>query len=378
MKKLPVGIQSFSELVRKDYLYIDKTREIHKLLTLAGKYYFLSRPRRFGKSLLVSTLNELFTGNRELFKGLWIEDKIQWETHPVIHLDFTRVAAGSPEQLEETLCRLLEEKATHLGLSLAPARYSSEKLRTLIEKAAVQTQAVVLIDEYDKPIIDHIDNLETAVANRNVLKQFFGVLKSLDQNLHFVFLTGVSKFSRVSVFSDLNNLNDITVDDNYAVLLGYTQEELNRYFSGHIDALSKKLRISRHHLLEQLKLWYNGYSWDGDHFLYNPFSILNLFDKKRFGNYWFATGTPTFLVNHIRSRNRNIMELENVKVDDATFECYDLDNLEVVRSKRVVSKAFPCRLHHTRAGNFARKLISGTGFDPETKNIGQYLVEKFS
>ncbi|MCP5046551.1 MAG: AAA family ATPase, partial [bacterium] len=191
-------------------------------------------------------------------------------------------------------------------------------------------QVVVLIDEYDKPIINHIEEPGTAIANRNVLKNLFGVLKGLDEYIRFVFLTGVSKFARVSIFSDLKNLNDITVGRNYATLLGYTQDELVRYFSDHIDLFSKDSGMSRQHLLEQFKLWYNGYSWDGENFLYNPFSILNLFDKNQFGNYWFATGTPTFLINHIRSRNKNIAELENVKVDDSIFESYDIDNLEVV------------------------------------------------
>ncbi|MCP5049492.1 MAG: ATP-binding protein [bacterium] len=329
MKKLPIGIQSFKELIGGGYLYIDKTRDIHNLLTLAGKYYFLSRPRRFGKSLLVSTLKEVFSGNRELFKGLWIYDKIPWQKHPVIHLDFTRLEFDEADSLKQSIITHLDKIAAVHKIQLDAPGYKS-RFDQLIEKLSQFGQVVILIDEYDKPIINHIENLEVAEANRDVLKNLFGVLKGLDEYIRFVFLTGVSKFARVSIFSDLNNLNDITIDDCFATLLGYTQDELTGYFSHHIDALSKKMGLSREHLLEQLKLWYNGYSWDGRNFLYNPFSILNLFQKKRFRNYWFATGTPTFLVNHIRSRNQNIQVLENIEVDDAVFESYDINNLEVV------------------------------------------------
>ncbi|MCP5053576.1 MAG: ATP-binding protein, partial [bacterium] len=329
MKKLPIGIQSFSELIGGGYLYIDKTRDIHKLLTKAGKYYFLSRPRRFGKSLLVSTLKEVFSGNRELFKGLWIYDKIPWQKHPVIHFDFTRLSFKDSDTLERSIINHLDKIGAAHNIQLDAPDYKT-RFDQLIEKLSQHGQVAVLIDEYDKPIINHIENPETAKANRDVLKNLFGVLKGLDQYIRFVFLTGVSKFSRVSIFSDLNNLNDITVGENYGTLLGYTQEELTRYFSRHIDVFAKKFGFPRNHLLEKLKLWYNGYSWDGRNFVYNPFSILNLFDKNEFSNYWFATGTPTFLVNHIRSRNKNIMEVEQIKVSNAIFDSYDIDNLEIV------------------------------------------------
>ncbi|MCP5047253.1 MAG: AAA family ATPase, partial [bacterium] len=282
--------------------YIDKTEGIYNLISSGGQYYFLSRPRRFGKSLLVSTLKELFSGNRELFKGLWIYDKIEWEKHPVIHLDFTQLEFKDSDTLERSLFNQMGEIAATHKIQLDAPGYKTRFIQ-LIKKLAAHGQVVILIDEYDKPIIDHIQNIETAKDNRNVLKNLFGVLKGLDEYIRFFFLTGVSKFSKVSIFSDLNNLDDITVDDNHATLLGYTQDELTGYFSDYIDGLSKKSGMSRERLLEYLKLWYNGYSWDGKNFLYNPFSILNLFRKKRFSNYWFATGTPTFLVNHIRSRN---------------------------------------------------------------------------
>jgi hypothetical protein len=316
-------------MIKGNYLYIDKTKDIYNLLASGGQYYFLSRPRRFGKSLLVSTLKELFSGNRELFKGLWIYDKIQWKKHPVIHLDFTRLELKDSSSLERSLLDFIDKTGTAYGVQLDAPDYKS-RFDQLIEKLSQQGEVVILVDEYDKPIINHIENPETAKANRDVLKNLFGVLKGLDEYIRFVFLTGVSKFSRVSVFSDLNNLNDITIGAKHATIVGYTQDELTRYFDDRIDVFSQEPGMSREYLLEQLKLWYNGYSWDGKNFLYNPFSILNLFDKNQFGNYWFATGTPTFLINHIRSRNKPIMELEEVKVDESVFDSYDIESLEVV------------------------------------------------
>ena len=329
MKKLPIGIQSFSELIGGGYLYVDKTRDIHNLLTLAGKYFFLSRPRRFGKSLLVSTLQELFSNNRELFKGLWIYDKIEWKTHPVIHLDFTQLELDNKEVLVQSVNEMLDEVGDAYGIRLEASGYKTRFAR-LIKKLSAQGTVVILIDEYDKPIIQHIEKIQQAKDNREVLKNLFGVLKGLDKYIRFVFLTGVSKFSRVSIFSDLNNLSDITINSKYAGMLGYTQDELTGYFSDRIDLFTKAHGMSREHLLDRLKLWYNGYSWDGKSFVYNPFSMLTLFDNNQFSNYWFATGTPTFLVNHIRNREKNIRDLENVKVSNTVFDSYDIENLEII------------------------------------------------
>ncbi|MCP5049420.1 MAG: AAA family ATPase, partial [bacterium] len=267
----------------------DKTKDIYNLIASGGQYYFLSRPRRFGKSLLVSTLKEVFSGNRELFKGLWIYDKIEWKKHPVIHLDFTQLEFKDSETLERSIFDLLDEIAAANDIQLDAPGYKTRFIQ-LIKKLSQQGQVAVLIDEYDKPIIDHIENPGIAKDNLAILQDLFGVLKGLDKYIRFVLLTGVSKFSMASDFSGLNNLNDITIDNNYATFLGFTQDELTRYFSAHIDGLSKNAGMSREQLLEQLKLWYNGYSWDGRNFVYNPFSILNLFRKQRFSNYWFATG----------------------------------------------------------------------------------------
>ena len=331
MKHLPIGVQTFSKLIKGNYLYIDKTREIYTLLASGGQYYFLSRPRRFGKSLLISTLKELFSGNKELFKGLWIYDKIEEKTYPVIHIDFLGSKYNSEKELNETLEYLIDQNAAAHGLVLKEKGYD-RRFRELIMETSKKNQVVILVDEYDKPIIDFIEtgSKEIARENQKVLKKFYSIIKSSDQYIRFVFITGVSKFSKVSVFSDLNNLRDITVSGQFASLLGYTETELRYYFEPYLTEIAAETGDSPDQLLEKIRKWYNGYSWDGKSFVYNPFSILNLFTEKRFGNFWFATGTPTFLINHIKNRKQDITALERQEVDGSIFESYDIENLEVV------------------------------------------------
>jgi len=329
MKKLPVGIYTFSDFVKDNYLYIDKTKEIYKLFTGGGRYYFLARPRRFGKSLLVSTLNEIFSGNKELFKGLWIEDKIDWKSYPVILINFLGARYESKEELMNTLEYLLDQNAQFHGIELKEKGFD-KRFKELIMELSKKDRVVILVDEYDKPIIDFIEKNKQKIAmgNRDVLKTFYSVIKWADKYLKFVFITGVSKFSRVSIFSDLNNLDDITIDDRFSTLLGCTHEELSTYFSYHLDHLSRKLGMSKKELLGHMKHWYNGYSWDGRNFLYNPFSILKLFSKNRFGNYWFTTGTPSFLIDHIKNRRLDINRLEREEADESIFDRFDIENLE--------------------------------------------------
>lgn len=329
-KKLPIGIQTFSKLIEQDYLYIDKTQSIHRLLTQGGHYYFLSRPRRFGKSLLVSTLKEIFSGNRELFKDLWIYDKIQWTPHPVIHLDFLNISYKTPEILEKSLGDRLVEIASENHIQL-PADYDSKaKFARLIKELSSKGDVVILVDEYDKPIIDFIDQPAIAHKNRDYLKDFYSVLKGSDQYIRFAFLTGVSKFSKVSVFSDLNNLDDITLDESFPTLLGCTEDELLFYFEDRIEQLANKTNepaSGNKRTLREIREWYNGYSWDGAHFIYNPLSLLNLFSRLEYDNYWFTTGTPAFLIKILKERGINIREFESVEVDSSSFETYDIENI---------------------------------------------------
>jgi hypothetical protein len=319
MKNLPIGLQTFSKLITGNYLYVDKTKYIYNLVAEGGQYYFLARPRRFGKSLLLSTLYEIFSGNQELFKGLWIEDKIQWQKHPLIHIDFTALEYETPELLKRSIEETLEKIGKEYGVRLTSVSYKT-RFAELIEKLSPQGRVVILIDEYDKPIIDKIQQQETCPGNRNILKEFYSVIKSSDRYVKFAFLTGVSKFSRVSVFSGLNNLNDITLDEKYAAMLGYTEEELRRYFPV-LDAEEERL--------DKVRYWYNGYSWDGRHFVYNPLSILLYFEKNAFNNYWFTTGTPTFLVEMIKEKGIPVAEIEHIEADNTIFESFDIDNIEL-------------------------------------------------
>ena len=326
MKKLPIGLQDFARLRKEDFLYVDKTELLYQLAT-GGVYYFLSRPRRFGKSLLVSTLSELFQGQRELFEGLWIEDHWDWsKTYPVITL---RLNQGTYKVtgLEAFLTEELRLQAEAYGLELQGTAYPSQ-LRHLVTTLSKQYgQVVVLIDEYDKPILDYLHDIPQAEHHREVLKNFYSVLKPLDPHLRFVLLTGVSKFSRVSIFSELNNLKDLTVHSQYATLLGCTQEELEHYFAERLDQLAPQFG-GREALLTQIKQWYNGYSWDAKHFVYNPFSILNFFDRASFENFWFETGTPTFLVKLLKREQK--YDFEQVLASAAALGSFELDRLHPV------------------------------------------------
>lgn len=329
MKKLPIGIQEFSKIRKKNFIYVDKTEQIYNLIEGAG-YYFLSRPRRFGKSLLVSTLKELFLGNKELFKGLFIENKIEWETYPVIHLDFAKSNYKSLG-LEKAIQDRLYYQASLYEIKLEKQDIS-DQLEELIKKLhdKFQKRVVLLIDEYDKPIIDFLgkDEIHIAEENRSIMKNFYTPIKSLDNYLRFFFLTGVSKFSKVSIFSDLNHLSDITVDARFSTLVGYTQKELEYYFDDYIDLLSKKNKLTKKETLEKLKEWYNGYSWTGEERVYNSFSVMNALLKSNFNNYWFETGTPTFLTKLMAESQ--YYDMDNTIMDLLTLGNFNISSIEPI------------------------------------------------
>jgi hypothetical protein len=300
LQNYPVGLQDFSEIRTRKYLYIDKTHLV-KQIAGNGKYYFLSRPRRFGKSLLISTFYYLFQGRKDLFEGLAIANDWDWsQTRPVIKISFSSIGhkdLGLTRAINEALDTIARSYEIELS-----AHFNSGKFNELIEKlAAKHGKVVVLIDEYDKPIIDYLGtDTAKAVENRETLKAFYSILKDADPFLELVFITGVSKFSRVSIFSDLNNLFDLTTNPNFADLCGITQAELDNNFV-------EELKITDTH---KLKKWYNGYSFGGANNVYNPFSILNFFATSgTFANYWFETGTPTFLIN--LTKNQQLYDFEN-------------------------------------------------------------------
>ncbi len=328
MKKLPAGESGFEKIRQGDWLYVDKTEIIHRLIS-EGTYFFLSRPRRFGKSLLVATLKALFEGRKDLFEGLWIYDRHDWEQkYPVIAISFNGIDYPNLG-LEAARRESLDIEAKTFGIVLE-AESAKSKFRELILELGKREKVVVLIDEYDKPILDYLHDYQQGDKNRDVLKSFFGVLKdtTVVDVLRFVFLTGVSKFSKVSVFSELNNLTDLTQHPNYTTLLGITQAELNTDFAEHIEALAKKLKISREALLEKAKHWYDGYSWDGINFVYNPFSLLHLFNTGKFSNYWFQSGTVSWVVKNLRLTQANLPALENMAVGPEFFEKFELSSLD--------------------------------------------------
>ena len=335
MRKYPIGLQSFKEIVTGGYVYVDKTAFIHQLVS-AGKYYFLSRPRRFGKSLLVSTLQALYEGKKELFAGLFIADKWDWsQTNPVIVVYFNSFTLRGND-LDAVLQNAMREQAKAQNIALT-TQFEGGNFKAgflfqeLIQKLHAKTgrKVVVLIDEYDKPIVDYLEEINIAEANRNTLKSFYGILKPADEHLELVLLTGVSKFAKVSVFSDLNNLRDISLDEDYSNIVGFTQLELEANFESEVKDFAQQKNITKDDFLLEIKRWYNGYSWGGESTVYNPFSLLNFFSNKgTFRNFWFSTGTPTWLVKQLY--NKRLFEFENVEATDFSLNSFDLQNLQPI------------------------------------------------
>lgn len=329
MKRLPIGIQTINKIIEDDYIYVDKTKVIYKLLQ--GGYFFLSRPRRFGKSLLISTIKEIFSGNKELFKNQWIYDKIEWNFHPVIHIDFSSIThSEGRENFKKNILLSLGNIASSYGITMETDDLKEclgEMVKKLHEKYG---KVVILIDEYDKPMIDYIEDINKSNENKELLAGFYETIKPLDKYLKFVFITGVSKFSKVSIFSRLNNLLDITMDEAYWDICGYSQNELEENFKEYIDVLVEKNSLAREDLLKKIKHWYNGYSWDGNNTVYNPFGILILFQQNKFKNHWFQTATPTFLIKLINSKNEPIEDYEGFRVGEEAFESYDIENIDPV------------------------------------------------
>lgn len=317
-KKLPIGIQTFADFRAENYAYVDKTPLIARLAE-EGRYYFLARPRRFGKSLLVDTLAEAFAGHREPFAGLHLEQHWDWERAcPVIRLDFGGGVLRQPAALDATLWDQLREHYEKFG---ATCRWSEIHLAfaRLIEAAHRQTgeRVVVLVDEYDKPILDNLERPDVARTMRDGLRNFYSVIKGQDAHLRFVLLTGVSKFSKVSLFSGLNNLKNITLDPRYATLCGYTHAELVAVFAEWLDGVD----------VAQVREWYNGYNFLGEP-VYNPFDVLLYLDGREFKAHWFETGTPSFLVERLKQGRRLIPALDGLRLSEELLGRFDVDQIE--------------------------------------------------
>jgi hypothetical protein len=330
MKRLPVGEQNFGVIRSLEMLYVDKTEQIYGILS-GSRYNFLSRPRRFGKSLTLSTIQCIYEGKKELFKDLWIENNWDWnQKHPVIHLSFNALDYRD-DKLEEALVDFLDQQAQRFDLSLKQPTAKGKLSELVLAVAQANAPVVLLIDEYDKPLIDYLDKteLEQAKKNRSILKNFYGSLNTneVQAAIRFFVITGVSKFSQVSLLSHLNYLSDLSLDPSANTLVGYTQEELQVNFDAYLDALNKKFpHLSRTDLIDKIRIKYNGYSWDGEQKVYNPFLILLLMKQLRFGDFWFKTGTPTFLLKVLKEQK--IYKVDDLQVPEILFDSYDLENLD--------------------------------------------------
>jgi len=317
-RRLPIGIQTFRKIWQENCYYVDKTAYIQRLLD-EGTHYFLSRPRRFGKSLFLDTLKELFEGNEPLFAGLYIRDRWDWSVrHPVVRLSFGSGNFKEPGYVETNLMAQLDAVERRAGIASDYAT-GPERLAHLLE--TLHTRAgqavVVLIDEYDKPILDALEVPEIARANRDFLRGLYAVIKDCDAHVRFAFITGVSKFSKVSLFSGLNNLTDITLEPEYSALCGYTDADLDAVFAPELPGLDR----------DQIRDWYNGYAWLGAERVYNPFDILLLFRRRRFDAYWFETGTPTFLIETLFKRRVSSLALDRMEGSSELLSTFDVDDM---------------------------------------------------
>ena len=331
MKALPIGIQDFESLRSGGYLYVDKT-EYYQRSFQDGKYFFLSRPRRFGKSMMLSTLKYLYQGKKELFKELWIEDKWNWEkTYPVIHVDLSQIDTIH-STLQIGLLTQIQEHAKKHGIKLNSEDAASAFRQLIQELGGASEKCIVLIDEYDKPITDYITEEDISAKHVKELKSFYGILKGADKYLHKVLITGVSKYGKVSIFSDLNNLEDISMKPQSALLCGYTQKDLEYYFEDFIVKFASQFEMSKADLLEQIRYWYNGFTFDTgmSETLYNPFSILNLFSRYDFKNFWYASGTPTFLTKLVKEEKIKPETLEFIQTSDMIFSSSDIEKLDAL------------------------------------------------
>ena len=319
LKKLPVGVYTLEKIINENYLYIDKTQIALNLIE-NNEYVFLSRPRRFGKSLFLDTLSEIFKGNKELFKGLYIYDKYDFKEYPVIKISFSG-GVYNKEDLNEHLLHVMKINQENLGIECENQTNASICFSELIIQAnkKYKSKVVVLIDEYDKPILDNITNPESAGEIRNSLRDFYTRIKDSDRYLKFAFLTGVSKFTKTSIFSGLNNITDITLNPRYGNICGYTQKDIETLFLPYLNGVD----------LKKLKEWYNGYNFLKDK-VYNPYNILLFIQKgKKYKNYWFESGTPTFLIKLIKEQNYVLPRLSDITVGEELINSFDVDNIRI-------------------------------------------------
>ena len=385
LKKLPLGIQSFRKIVEGGYIYVDKTQYIYDIINEAS-FYFLSRPMRFGKSLFIDTLSEAFSGDRELFKGLSLCDSdYSFENHPVLRLDMSKIANRTPELLENSLTAALGSKIKEEGLDINEGA-PSDMLMNLIESLHKKygKGVVVLIDEYDKPILDRLGSPEIADANRDIIRGFYGILKPMDPCLRLTFITGVSKFTKTSIFSEMNNLYDITLTEAYSNICGIPVEDLGRHFGEHIEALASLKSLSHiDSVHDEILKWYDGYSWNGEARVINPFSLLSFLMQKRFSSFWYSSGTPKFLMELIKSRPEGYANLKNLEIGEWSLDKFDIHKMEVepllfqtgyLTVKEILPKEMPS-VYVTDIPNFEVRLAFNLHILADFTEAGSTLAE---
>lgn len=387
--KYPIGIQSFEKIRTEGFAYVDKTAFVYKLAS-EGCYYFLSRPRRFGKSLLLSTMEAYFLGKKELFEGLAISKlENDWHKYPVMHLDLNTEMYNTTEALNNKLNLALSEWEDLYG-SNPNERSLGTRFEGVIRRASEKTcsQVVILVDEYDKPLLQAIGNKQLQDDYRNILKAFYGALKSADKYIRFAFLTGVTKFGKVSVFSDLNNLTDISFDRRYSAICGVTEAELHEYLDASVAELADVNGMTKDECYDQLKLDYDGYHFDWNTpGIYNPFSLLNTLSSCQFRDYWFETGTPTFLVHQLQRTNYRLDEMTEEKLSADTLNSIDIMDENplplLYQSGYLTIKDYDVRFKNFRLGFPNREVREGfvkylvPYYTPKNENKSSFSIERF-
>ena len=331
MKKLPIGIQTIQKILKEGYVYVDKTLLAYQLIEGGAPHYFLSRPRRFGKSLFIDTLAEILKGNKELFKDCAIyQTDYDWTKYAVLNFDFSTIDIDTKEELQISLKTVVDNLAEAFGVAIKGPSVRF-RLQSLVETLAKESKVVVLVDEYDCPIINNLDNPQVAEANRKFLRGFFSTLKSLDRCLKFTFITGVSRFSKVSLFTGPNNLDDITMNAQYAAIAGYTEEELQSAFAEHIQAIAQEQGTTLAEVLATIKHWYNGYRFTrADERVYNPFSTLGYMNEREPKSYWYDTATPSFLIDELKKHPEASLPLEETTANHSELADKSiLDQLDI-------------------------------------------------
>lgn len=385
----PIGIQNFESLRQDGYLYIDKTAWVYQLVN-TGRYYFLSRPRRFGKSLLLSTLEAYLQGKKDLFNGLAIENlEREWIEYPILHLDLNAERYSDAGALESILNRYLnlwEDRWGKDEREVTPADRFTGIIRRACEKSG--QRVAILVDEYDKPLLQSIGNEELQGEYRAILKAFYGVLKTMDGYIKLAFLTGVTKFGKVSVFSDLNNLMDISMDDRYVEICGITEKEIHSYMENGVCELAQAQGMSYEATCQKLKERYDGYHFTEDSIgIYNPFSLLNTFAKRKFGDYWFETGTPSYLVELLKYNHYDLYDMANTETDADVLNSIDSTSKNpipvIYQSGYLTIKEYDSEFGIYKLGfpnleveeGFVKLFKIGVNFSSQTRNIERWAVE---